>query len=322
MNKRGWYDEMWNPITGTPIISSDKIKSRIKSHCCRFSGDVRYNLSHEDKYKLFSEGYYELDEPFKSYSTDKNFIMAPFGTNPTLHKYRFNTPSERYLTGRILFVNPFADTFLMPHEWLKQVFTICSENPNHTFVFTTDTPEEFCKFICENMILISENIWFGYEFNAETMNVIKMNYLKLNSGHLFLKLNKWTAKTVTLLEKFLNEYPEFAPKPEWILVDDKQVKKSNLSMKLIVIAAQFKLPIYFNTKREDLPHDLPKELTRHNVSEGRKNLRWGKCGRCRKEKPKNEMFRIGVTKGRNCSSTILGFLCDECYDKFKKQFEN
>lgn len=183
MNKRGWYDEMWNPITGTPIISSDKIKSRIKSHCCRFSGDVRYNLSHEDKYKLFSEGYYELDEPFKSYSTDKNFIMAPFGTNPTLHKYRFKTPSERYLTGRILFVNPFADTFLMPH-------------------------------------------------------------------------------------------------------------------------------------------DLPKELTRHNVSEGRKNLRWGKCGRCRKEKPKNEMFRIGVTKGRNCSSTILGFLCDECYDKFKKQFEN
>lgn len=243
MNKRGWYDEMWNPITGTPIISSDKIKSRIKSHCCRFSGDVRYNLSHEDKYKLFSEGYYELDEPFKSYSTDKNFIMAPFGTNPTLHKYRFKTPSERYLTGRILFVNPFADTFLMPHEWLKQVFTICSENPNHTFVFTTDTPEEFCKFICENMILIA-------------------------------------------------------------------------------IAAQFKLPIYFNTKREDLPHDLPKELTRHNVSEGRKNLRWGKCGRCRKEKPKNEMFRIGVTKGRNCSSTILGFLCDECYDKFKKQFEN
>ena len=41
MNKRGWYDEMWNPITGTPIISSDKIKSRIKSHCCRLKTDAQ-----------------------------------------------------------------------------------------------------------------------------------------------------------------------------------------------------------------------------------------------------------------------------------------
>lgn len=312
MNKHGWYDELWNPITGTP---KSEIRTGIKNHCCRFSGDVRYNLSMTDKYIKHSQDYYILEKPFKSYSSDKNFIVAPFGTYPTLHKYRYNTPSKKYLTGRTLFVNPFADTFLMPTEWIQDVFIICNENPQHNFVFFVDNPSDFSAFICEHKNLTTDNMWFGYFFNEDTKNAIKNNFIQLESGHIFLNTYSLTDSFLD----FLKKYPEYVKRLDWILVD-YQMKQSNLSNQLNKIVADAKLPVYFDNNRSDLPHDLPKELSTHTVSTAKKSLQWAKCANCGAENPKNKMFRIGVTQGRNCTSNILGFLCGECYDEFKTQF--
>ena len=44
----GWYDEMWNPMTGA---DRSEIRSEIRNHCNRFSGDVRLNLSFADSYE-------------------------------------------------------------------------------------------------------------------------------------------------------------------------------------------------------------------------------------------------------------------------------
>lgn len=312
MNKHGWYDELWNPITGTP--KSD-VRTGIKNHCCRFSGDVRYNLSMIDKYTEYSQGYYILEKPFKSYSSDKNFIVAPFGTSPTLHKYRYNTPSKKYLTGRTLFVNPFADTFLMPTEWIEDVFTICNENPQHNFVFLVDSLSDFSAFICKHKNLITNNMWFGYCFNKDTENEVKNNFLQIESGHLFLN----TYNVTDSLLDFLKKYPEYVKRLDWILVNNP-TKKSNSVKRIIRIADDMRLPVYFDNNGSDLPHTLPKELSTHTVSVAKKSLQWAECAKCGAENPKNKMFRIGVTQGRNCTSTILGFLCEECYDEFKKQF--
>ena len=40
MKNKGWYDEMWNPITGSPRT---EVSPQILNHCLRFSGDIRMN---------------------------------------------------------------------------------------------------------------------------------------------------------------------------------------------------------------------------------------------------------------------------------------
>ena len=63
----GWYDEMWNPMTGA---DRSEIRSAIRNHCNRFSGDVRLNLSFANSYEEVEPGYYVLNKPVKSQNSD------------------------------------------------------------------------------------------------------------------------------------------------------------------------------------------------------------------------------------------------------------
>ena len=127
----GWYDEMWNPMTGA---DRSEIRSEIRNHCNRFSGDVRLNLSFADSYKEEEPGYYVLKSPVQSPNSDKHFLIAPFGVAPTFHEYRLETPKSKYITGRTLYVNPYAETFDMPVSWIDRVMQVIYTQRQHNYV--------------------------------------------------------------------------------------------------------------------------------------------------------------------------------------------
>lgn len=316
-NKNHWFNEMWNPITGTPVIDPSK---RIKNHCNRFSGDIRFNLSCTNFYNEHADGYYELVKPFKSYSSNNNFIICPFGTAPTLHIYRFDTPEKKYKSGRNLFVNAFADTFLMPSMWLNEIFKIAQKNKQHNFIFFSDFFADMNLYIYRHQTLVDTNMWFGFritERNADLLNKIEINSEK---GHYFIDIDEVTVKTVTMLEEYVHSKGSMARSMEWMLVSVSEETDKNLLTRISDIAEKLMIPIFFDTDAADLPHSLPKVLEKHTISKKKKSLTWAKCAKCGAEYPKSSMFRVGVTKGRNCSSNILGFMCDDCYEEFKEQF--
>lgn len=318
-NKNHWFNEMWNPITGTTVLDPNQ---RIKNHCNRFSGDIRLNLSCTNFYEERNDGYYELEKPFSSYSSNKNFIICPFGTAPTLHIYRYDTPEKKYKTGRNLYVNAFADTFLMPSMWLNDIFRIAQKNKQHNFIFISDYFVAMNYYIYKHLPLIDTNMWFGFritEWNGDSLNKIEFIPEK---GHYFIDIDDVTVETVTMLEDYVQAQGSMAHLMEWMLVGVNKKTDKNLLTKISDIAEKLMIPIFFDTETADLPHILPKELGVHTVSEKKKSLTWAKCAKCEAEQPKSSMFRIGVTKGRNCSSTVLGFMCDDCYEEFKKQFNS
>lgn len=311
-----WYDEMWNPITGTPRT---EIRAPIRSHCLRFSGDVRINKSLNAVYEETYPGMYELSEPVKSQNSDKHFLIAPLGTEPTLHLYRMNTPKEKYITGRNLYVNAYADTFDMPDSWIDDILFVVRDNPQHNFILISD--DRHMKDYFEiRPSLMPDNLWIGFQLTERTARDLSRLQMRTEKSHFFIEIDEVNSETLAMLEAFVNAPDSMANQTEWLLVGiNTGTTSKNMLMKLSDIADRLSVPIFFDTEGADLPHVLPKAFNRHQLSDKKKALTWAKCGQCGTEMPKGMMYRIGWTKGKS-SSTILGFLCEDCFEKYQKSF--
>lgn len=317
-SKGGWFDEMWNPITGTPLL---EIRPQIRSHCRRFSGDIRINQGLFGLYKEIEPGYYELEEPVISQGSDKHFLIAPFGTAPTFHKYRLDTPESKYRTGRNLYVNGFADTFVMPHIWLDQVFCEIEKNRRHNFILISEHYREiYDYFESRPASFLNDNLWLGFRVTERSAFWLSRMQIKLENSHFFIAVDEITTETVMMLETFVKAPGSMARNMEWILVSEAIGSNKHLLTRIAEIADSLSIPVYFETEGADLPRVLPKAFMRHKLSDKKKASTWANCARCGAELPKAAMYRIGWTKGRGCSSTILGFLCEDCFEKYQANF--
>ena len=316
-NKGGWFDEMWNPITGTPL---SEIKPQIRNHCERFSGDIRVNQGLIDSYKEIKPGFYELNKPIISQGSDKHFLITPFGTSPTFHKYRLDTPKTKYRTGRNLYVNAFADTFEMPETWIQKVITTTIKNEHHNFILISNEFNAMQKFLESFSEILCNNLWLGFKVTEKTAAQMDRIGIWDYDCHFFVNIDTVKTETVSMLETFLNKPGASAKNIEWILVNESKGSSKPLISKFIEIAECLSIPVFFDTEDADLPHVLPDAFMRHTLSDKKKALTQAKCAICEAEHPKKEMYRIGWTKGRNCSISILGFLCEDCFEKYKTRF--
>ena len=315
----GWYDEMWNPMTGA---DRSEIRSEIKNHCKRFCGDVRLNLSFADSYEEVEPGYYVLNKPVKSQNSDKHFLIAPFGVAPTLHVYRLETPKTKYITGRTLYVNPYAETFDMPVSWIDRVMQVINTQRQHNYVLISGDFHEMKEYFeSRSVFLLSENIWIGFRI-TEGMALQHLSWIRINkeNSHFFLAIDEVNSETVSMLETYVNAPGSMANQMEWILVSVKDDAARNLLMKVAEIADRLSIPVFFDTEGADLPRVLPKAFMRHTLSEKKKAMLWANCARCKAEKAKSMMYRIGWTKGRGCGVTKLGFLCEDCFAEYQRHF--
>lgn len=218
--KGGWYNEVWNPITGTP---NAVIKPHIMNHCRRFSGDVRVNMGRKELYDEVEPGYFELKKPVKSPSSDRHFLISPFGTVPTLHRYRLTMPENKYITGRNLFVNGFADTFEMPNHWINEVMLIIERNPHHNFILISDSFRAMLEYVESFNSILGDNLWLGFQVTKTTATRLCQINLSEHQCHFFLAVDEVTVETISILEKFINKSNVAADQIDWILVTEKMM---------------------------------------------------------------------------------------------------
>lgn len=317
MKNKGWYDEMWNPITGSPRT---EVSPQISNHCQRFSGDIRMNRGLINVYSEVKPGYYELNYPVSSQGTEKHFIIAPFGIAPTFHHYRMDTPVSKYITGRNLYVNAYADTFDMPESWINKVMVAINRNLQHNFIIISDAFYAMQKHLESFSPILCDNLWLGYRITERTAEQMDRIEIRDWDCHFFLDIDDVTNNTVSMLDTYVSVPGSDANRIEWILVNvEKNTSEKNLT-RIAEIAETLGIPVFFDTEGADLPRVLPKAFMRHTLSDKKKAMLWANCARCRAELPKNMMYRIGWTKGRGCGMTKLGFLCEECFAEYQKHF--
>lgn len=143
-SKISWTEETWNPITGCSKISSgckkcyaEKMTPRLKS-----MGQLKY----------------------------KN------GFTPTCHEYELERPYE-WKKPRKIFVCSMSDLFHkdIPLEFIKKVFEVMNNNPQHTFQVLTKRADLLMKYSTE--LIFTKNIWVGVSVENQD-NVGRMDYLK------------------------------------------------------------------------------------------------------------------------------------------------
>lgn len=150
-----YCDSTWNPVTGC-------------AHNCRYC----YAKVIANRFKGCMEspdGKTEsilavLDEPKKRKTKSGAMMPAPYpyGFIPTFHKYRLNDLSTKHF-GKTIFVCSTADLFdfIMPTEWIREVFAKCLEHPEHRYLFLTKNPFRYDSLADEGILPNNSNFWYG-----------------------------------------------------------------------------------------------------------------------------------------------------------------
>lgn len=129
-----WTEETWNPTTGCNKISAG----------CKFCyAEVMSN-------RLYHMGIEKYKDNFK-------FRIHPETLN---EPFKWKKP-------KVVFVNSMSDMFHkdVPLEFLKQVFKVMNDNPQHTFQVLTKRSDILLKYSKE--LTWTKNIWMGVSVENE-----------------------------------------------------------------------------------------------------------------------------------------------------------
>lgn len=160
-SKIEWTESTWNPTTGCTKISSGC------RNCYAERMSLRLQTMGIDKYR---KGF-EL-------SIHENALAEP---------YTWKKP-------RMVFVNSMSDLFheLMPLDYIKAVFRVVNDNPQHIFQILTKRADILNKYSC--LLDWSENIWMGVTIE-DSNQLWRLDYLKSSNAYLkFLSLEPLLSK--------------------------------------------------------------------------------------------------------------------------------
>jgi len=170
-----WTEMTWNPTTGCTKISAG----------CKF---------------CYAE---IMSKRLKAMGVEK--YKAAFEVRT--HENQLNIPYT-WKSAKIVFVNSMSDLFHedIPLEFIKKVFTVMNENPNHVFQVLTKRAKRL--FEIQKELKWTHNIWMGV--SVENIKVIdRIDYLRKTKARV----------------KFLSCEPLIGPLPElnlkkidWVIV--------------------------------------------------------------------------------------------------------
>ena len=143
-----WTESTWHPVTG----------------CTKISAGCQNCYAEKLANRLYAMGV-------------KNYINK---FELTIHKEALNIPIK-WKKPRIIFVNSMSDLFHedIPFDFLKRIFNVMNECPQHTFQILTKRSENMLKLSKE--LKLTDNIWLGVtvENNASLYRISDL--LKTNS---------------------------------------------------------------------------------------------------------------------------------------------
>jgi protein gp37 len=123
-----WTEATWNPVTG----------------CNKISPGCKFCYAERMAYRLQAMGQERYRNAFKV----------------TLQPDALEIPL-RWRTPRVIFVNSMSDLFHkeVPPEYIRQVFAVMEQSPQHTFQVLTKRPERAAELSCE--LPWPANVWMG-----------------------------------------------------------------------------------------------------------------------------------------------------------------
>jgi len=317
-SKIEWCDHTLNFITGCrhgcPYCYAEKM-------CKRFGGDVRYNKSLTDQYRMDGD-LYILDDVFVHPETGQK-IIAPFGFEPTLHKYRVRKLRELKSTHKI-FVCAMSDMFgeWVPDEWIQLIFEECRKYPKHMYLFLTKNPKRYIELYKKGILPEEDNFWYGstltnpdgkYFESSRHKNFLSIEPLHepFGTAHLTsLNYIDWViigAETGRRKERIV-------PKKEWVdeIVKECQLRKIPVFMKdsLVDIVGE-----------ENMIRQFPERLEAKEESDKVLRRTTSECLACKERKKNAEMVNITIRIKRHGKNKSFGYICKDCFRHFCREHD-
>lgn len=285
----------------------------------RFSGNIKLNIKQEDKYRKCAGGYI-LDNPFIGENGKQ--IIYPFGFEPTLHRYRFNT-LDKLKMGQNIFVGAMADLFgdWVPDAWIDEVFRCCMEHPQHNYLFLTKNTERYADL---DMLPEGENMFYGTSITREE-EMHKFNFLPARRN-IFVSIEP-------ILEDVLPERHNLLFRQvDWVIIGaetgrrkGKVIPDPEWIRKIVEVAEQEKTPVFMKDSLIDIvgedamKREFPAQLLVRKKSEKILAKLMGECVECHKQKEKNKMVSITARTKRGGKTNAFAYMCKPCFIKWCKE---
>jgi len=144
-SKIEWTEATWNPVAGCTILSPGC------TNCYAMRLAARLAVMGQEKYvgtTRKSGGRHKWNGKVK---TDPASLDAP----------------RRWKKGRLIFVNSMSDLFHegVPFEFIRAVFAVMEETPQHTYQVLTKRAERLEQF--SNTLPWPKNVWMGVSVESE-----------------------------------------------------------------------------------------------------------------------------------------------------------
>ncbi len=258
---------------------------------------------------------YELDSPMLNETG--NPLVHPFGFEPTLHKYRMDTP-EKLKMGKNIFVGAMADIFgnWVPDEWIQEVFGICRKFPIHNYLFLTKNPERYERIDAQGFLPAEKNWWYG-----STLTTPEDKCFISNVHNTF-----WSIEPIHA-PFHMWEKDEFSP--DWVIIGaetgyrkGKIIPREEWIEDIVNECDKLKIPVFMKDSlvpiigESNMRREFPDQLKNSEISLKRKKKMFDTCAECQTELEKRKMITLMAKSRRGESAVCFGFMCKDCFKKF------
>lgn len=314
MNKSGieWCDHTWNPITGCRHGCSYCYADKMS---LRFCGNMKRNMVQTDQYRMEGD-LFVLDEPFMN--EDGKPVIYPFGFEPTLHRYRYDT-LDKLKQGQNVFVGAMADIFgeWVPDSWIDDILGICEKHPQHNYLFLTKNPERYTQY---GVPYGKENMWYGTTITCDT-DSDRFNYLPAGCN-IFVSIEP-------LMGDIVSKHNIMFRQVGWVIIGaetgrnkNKVVPELQWIKDIVEKADYYSVPVFMKDSlipivgEENMRRDYPKELQIRKRSEKVNKRLSGSCMLCGKTEDKNKMVTLTARAVRGGRTASFGHMCHSCFAKW------
>lgn len=325
-SKIEWCDHTWNPITGC-LHNCEYCYARRMTK--RFSGDVRLNKMAKGDYRTALSAdesceLYVLDEPMLN-ETGKPLVY-PFGFEPTLHRYRFDT-LDKLKMGNNIFVGAMADVFgkWVPEEWIEEVIRECVKRPQHNYLFLTKNPDRYISLLLDEKLPELPNMWYGVtvtnSLQAETAEATMQDLP--SEAHAFLSIEPIMEDVLEALGITIANFAD------WVIIGAETGKNKNKIVpklewieKIVRLCDEYHIPVFMKDSlipiigEKNMRRDFPEELKRKTLSEKLQSKLYDTCCVCKDQLKKQDMITLLARRYRGVQPKQFGFMCVKCYEEF------
>ena len=312
-----WVEYTYNLITGCEYDCDYCFTRRLAK---AQGGDIRRHKAMTDVYTEIN-GCYDLASPIR----DENgrIVEYPFGSSPTLHRYKADDYRPIRESRRVL-VNAISDGFgdSIPEDWIRFVFETCAATPQHYYLFLTRNPKKYGQIDLPD----GNHYWYGVTITANR-DLEKIDMLPLNR------------KTFINFEPLMEDIflsPEDLKGINWITigaqtgkVKNKVVPQREWIESILALADKMDVPVFMRDNlspivgEEMMSQEYPEELTLRGMGRLQSWLTTDKCMECKKKLKKHNMVtlqaRVGTAyKDKRYTCIRIGAMCFKCYSKFCK----